>query len=53
MTEEEELQEIAAIAADPTLEGLERLIEISDYSKSDMARVEAIAAMLEIAWGPA
>jgi hypothetical protein len=52
MTENEELQMIAEVVASPTLEGLERLIEIRDYSKSQMAQVEAINAILEIGFGP-
>jgi hypothetical protein len=52
MTEDEELQTIAAIVADPTLEGLERLIEIRDFSKSEMAVLEAIDAMMLIGFGP-
>jgi hypothetical protein len=52
MTEPEELEVIAEVVANPTLKGLERLLQIRDYSQSDMAKLEACAAILE-AWGPA
>ena len=42
----------AAIVANPTEEGLERLIEIRDFSKSEMAQIETIGAMLLVGFGP-
>jgi hypothetical protein len=52
MSEDEELQAIAEFVANPSEEGLERLQEIRDYSKSEMAQLEACRAILLIGFGP-
>jgi hypothetical protein len=52
MTEDEELQAIAEIVANPSEEGFERLQEIRDYSRSEMAQLEACRAILLIGFGP-
>ncbi|MBV9627726.1 MAG: hypothetical protein JO230_06490 [Xanthobacteraceae bacterium] len=48
MTEQEEVQVIAGVVANPSLEGLGRLIKIRDFSKSDMAGVEACGEPMSI-----
>jgi hypothetical protein len=53
MSEDEELQAIAEIVANPSEEGFERLQEIMrGYSGSEMARLEACHAILLIGFGP-
>ena len=48
------LREIAAVAVDPTEDGVERLLAlVDDASTPAMVRIRGSAALLDIGYGPA
>jgi hypothetical protein len=52
MTEEDELQQIAEIAARPTEDGFDQLMHIERDSKSYATKLKAVHVIFDILFGP-